>query len=243
MELGNYDTIARLEQSNWWYEARREMLAGTLAPLAPFARGVDLGCGVGANLRLLDQVCDEVIGIDANPRAIEWCHSRGFHSVRLGDAMALDLPDESVELVTCLDVLEHVDDRAAMAEISRILAVGGYLAVTVPAHPHLWNENDDHSQHLRRYRVEQLRELLGGLQISSMSYWNFATYLPMLLYCAAQRIRKPKKPENNLRRIPTLANRPLRLLLAGENRLRQHISFPTGTSLVALARKVRPSSP
>src|SRR5205085_11332627 len=49
------------------------------------------------------------------------------------DVAALPLPDESMALVICTDVLEHVpDDRAALAEIRRVLAPGGRTLVHVP---------------------------------------------------------------------------------------------------------------
>jgi ubiquinone/menaquinone biosynthesis C-methylase UbiE len=47
--------------------------------------------------------------------------------------LAIDLPDECVDLVLCLHVLEHVDDdRRAMAEVHRILRPSGHFIVMVP---------------------------------------------------------------------------------------------------------------
>jgi SAM-dependent methyltransferase len=49
------------------------------------------------------------------------------------DVTALDLPDDSFGAVLCSHVLEHVaDDRAAMAELCRITAPGGFTLVMVP---------------------------------------------------------------------------------------------------------------
>jgi len=45
---------------------------------------------------------------------------------------AIDLPDASFDLVFCLHVLEHVDDRRALAEIHRILRPGGTAVLMVP---------------------------------------------------------------------------------------------------------------
>jgi hypothetical protein len=44
----------------------------------------------------------------------------------------ITLPDESYDLVLCSHVLEHVDDRAALAEIHRILTVGGIALLMIP---------------------------------------------------------------------------------------------------------------
>lgn len=44
----------------------------------------------------------------------------------------IDLPDEQFDLVICSHVLEHVDDRAALGELHRIIKKGGLLIVMVP---------------------------------------------------------------------------------------------------------------
>ncbi|HWD63912.1 MAG TPA: methyltransferase domain-containing protein [Solirubrobacteraceae bacterium] len=49
------------------------------------------------------------------------------------DLTALALPDASYDAVVCSHVLEHVsDDRAAMSELRRITAPGGWCLVMVP---------------------------------------------------------------------------------------------------------------
>lgn len=49
------------------------------------------------------------------------------------DLCAINLPDELVDLVLCLHVLEHVpDDRKAMSEIRRILRPSGVAVLMVP---------------------------------------------------------------------------------------------------------------
>lgn len=48
------------------------------------------------------------------------------------DITAIALPDDSVDMVIANHVLEHVDDRAALAELHRILRPGGQAVLTVP---------------------------------------------------------------------------------------------------------------
>jgi SAM-dependent methyltransferase len=49
------------------------------------------------------------------------------------DITDMDLPDGSFDLILCSHVLEHVpDDRAAMAELRRVLAPGGLALVLTP---------------------------------------------------------------------------------------------------------------
>jgi hypothetical protein len=52
------------------------------------------------------------------------------------DITRMQLPDRSFDLILCSHVLEHVpDDRAAMAEMSRVLADGGLALVLTPYRP------------------------------------------------------------------------------------------------------------
>ncbi|HMF52543.1 MAG TPA: methyltransferase domain-containing protein [Candidatus Saccharimonadales bacterium] len=44
----------------------------------------------------------------------------------------IELPDESYDLILCSHVLEHVDDRAAVAELHRILVIGGIALLMIP---------------------------------------------------------------------------------------------------------------
>jgi SAM-dependent methyltransferase len=44
----------------------------------------------------------------------------------------IDLPDKAVDLVIANHVFEHVDDRAAMKEIHRVLSDHGRMIVSVP---------------------------------------------------------------------------------------------------------------
>jgi SAM-dependent methyltransferase len=50
-----------------------------------------------------------------------------------GDGTGLPFPDATFDRIICSEVMEHIpDDRAAMAEVRRVLKPGGTVAVTVP---------------------------------------------------------------------------------------------------------------
>ncbi len=101
------------------------------------ARILDLGCGAGATIALLREA-----------RAIDW--AGGLERDRdaaararmvadrvwEGDLETFDpgaVPARSLDLVLCLDVLEHlVDPWAVVARVSPLLAPGGRLIVSVP---------------------------------------------------------------------------------------------------------------
>jgi len=52
------------------------------------------------------------------------------------DLTAIELPDDRFDIILCSHVLEHIpDDRAAMAEMKRVLAPGGWAYLQVPMNP------------------------------------------------------------------------------------------------------------
>ena len=83
----------------------------------------------------------------------------------VGDALALPYADETFDCVIASEILEHIpEDDAAIAELIRVLKVGGTLAVTVPRwlpeRVCWWLSDEYHSNeggHVRIYRASELR--------------------------------------------------------------------------------------
>jgi SAM-dependent methyltransferase len=92
----------------------------------------------------------------------------------VGDALTLPFASETFDRVIAAEVLEHIpNDRGAIAELARVLRIGGSIAVTVPRWwPELmtWAISDEyHSNpggHIRIYRRSALADRLkaAGLQ-------------------------------------------------------------------------------
>jgi SAM-dependent methyltransferase len=234
-----------VEDTYWWFVARRWLVRALLdrhlpAGAAP-RRIVDVGCGTGATLGTLAEY-GEVIGIDRSPYALHYCRERGHHRLARGDAAALPLADESVDVVTALDLLEHIgDDARAVREFVRVLRPGGLLIATVPAGPMLWSEHDEALDHLRRYRAREFRRLLdaAGLQVLRFSPLITTLLAPIALLRLAQRLRPKRgaRPQTALIIPPPWINRWLIRLLLWENRWLLRFRLPFGVSLVAAAGK------
>lgn len=146
-------------------------------------RLLDLGCGFGrhayeaarrgADVVALDAGLDEVLGVAAVFAAMaeqgELADGTEVATVQ-GDGYRLPFPDGAFDRVICSEVLEHLhDDRAAMAELARVLRDGGTMAVTVPRFgPELvnWALSDEYhgveGGHVRIYRRSQLLDRLRG---------------------------------------------------------------------------------
>ena len=130
-----YEAMFRLEDTYWWFVARRhlavEIVARELAGRRD-ARILDVGCGTGSNLSAFSKL-GHAVGIDMSRDALAFCRNRGLDHVSLSEIERLPFPDGTFDVITAMDVLEHVDDDlAALGELRRVLKPGGVLLATVP---------------------------------------------------------------------------------------------------------------
>ena len=92
---------------------------------------LDIGVGDGYTIRLL-KPSGRVSGVDFDPRAVLSAKERGVDA-REGSAYDLPFPSDSFGVVTCIEVLEHLENpQAALDQVSRLLRPGGYFIVTTP---------------------------------------------------------------------------------------------------------------
>jgi SAM-dependent methyltransferase len=118
----------------------RSRAALSLIDRRPARSLIDWGCGEGEFADELARAADlEVIACDVDDEYVaalrERCGAR-VKAVLVDDLQPrVQLPDHTVDVVTCLDVLEHMGDASrlgAMTEIHRLLRRDGRLVVTVP---------------------------------------------------------------------------------------------------------------
>ena len=250
------------EDRNWWFAARTHALLGIVdrevasrPPLAPVATGapamlvLDVGCGAG-NMQHHLLRYGQVRGVDIFFKPLRVAQQRG-HLVSQAEGSALAFPDSSFELVTALDVIEHCpDDEAVLSECARVLKPGGLLAITVPAFPWLWSDNDTINGHKRRYTPAELAAKLksAGFAVQRLTCNNFSV-LPMaaaLISLRKLRGRKlalasPSTDEDayqvEMQSVHPALNAVLTALGLAEAWVLRHASFPAGTGLIAVAQK------
>ena len=129
-----------IEETHWWYRERRRMIAGFLAgaPLAEPCRILDAGCGKGRNLEMLAPF-GTVTGVEPAALSVAAARARGVGTGGAGLArLATAARVRRLDLVVCLDVLEHVDDDLAAIATCDASRPRRRLLVTLPAHPWPW---------------------------------------------------------------------------------------------------------
>jgi SAM-dependent methyltransferase len=221
------ELVAELEEDHFWFAGRRVLIERLLGEHATRVEtAVDVGCGTGSLLDVLAAHAEQVIGVE--PLGGE------DQRIVVGNAEELPLPNGSAGLLTAFDVLEHVDDRAALAEFRRVLRPGGLLVLTVPAFPFLWSERDELAGHRRRYRRRELVALLEetGYAVGGAVYYQFILFPFLLASRLAGRHREGTTVLEE--RIPPRLNRVLRRVNELEARVR---CWPWGSSLAVAARK------
>jgi SAM-dependent methyltransferase len=144
-------------------------------------RVLDVGCGDG---RLTAELhARQLTAADVSAEALRRARTRlpDARLIELEPDAPLPLADSSFDFVLCAETLEHVRDvQLLLSEIRRVLAPGGVLALTTPAHGRLAGLDvlvrgfevrfDPLSPHLRFLTARSLRPLLDelGFAVSSL---------------------------------------------------------------------------
>jgi ubiquinone/menaquinone biosynthesis C-methylase UbiE len=102
--------------------------------LSPADRLLDVGCGTGAASRTAAEMGASVIGVDLSPKMVKEAMTLAGNTENLAfevaDVEHLPFPDGRFTAVLCSNAFHHYPDPAgAAAEMSRVLAPGGRLAL------------------------------------------------------------------------------------------------------------------
>jgi cyclopropane fatty-acyl-phospholipid synthase-like methyltransferase len=230
----------QLYQAHWWWRAREAILLGVLRRLGPRPDSaiLDVGCGNALSFRALAEF-GTVRGIEVDAHLLD--DSRPVRAQistePLGSAV-YDDPHWRFDVITALDVLEHIDDdRSALASMAAMLKPGGLMIITVPAFQILWDQHDEINHHRRRYTVGELKRSLSGhgVDLVELRYLFPGLFLPKLAVRLWNAGRARKLAQHGIPR-PWM-NRALERLCILEDDLLRRLPIPLGTSVLAVARK------
>lgn len=204
-------------------------------------RLLDVGCGTGTMLIHLKRYgC--TYGVDMDHEAVGFCKERDLHTVAQATAENLPFEDGAFDLVTFLDVLEHIPDQdSALAEARRIIRPGGFLMVAVPAYRFLWGAQDEVSQHQRRYTARQLKERItaAGLEVRRLTYFNTVLFPPIAAIRLFRRaVPQARSTDSDFNfPAPGPLNAVLGAVFGSESAIVARANMPFGVSILCLAEK------
>jgi SAM-dependent methyltransferase len=118
-----------------WIGPLRDRVGGTVMWLDESQTGrlLDVGCGSGEFMVLMQNLGWDVMGLDPDPRAVEVARTRFGLNVRRGTIEEEHFPDSHFDVITMSHVIEHVHDPVAtFKECRRILRNGGRIVVVTP---------------------------------------------------------------------------------------------------------------
>lgn len=114
--------------SRWCTDpALAEATVAAVAP-GPHHRMLDVACGTGLVARLFHGKVAHLTGLDLTPAMAEQARPH-LDALVIGPAEHLPFPDATFDRVTCRQGIQFMDDRAAVAEMRRVLKPGGRLVL------------------------------------------------------------------------------------------------------------------
>ncbi len=247
MDKNEYKVMNDIENNNWWFVGKSILINTICKQLfqthSKGRRLLDLGSGTGAVLNILGKYGD-AYGTEISTEAIGYLKEKKLHDIVLSDAnKPLPLKSNSFTFITCLDVLEHLDnDSLLINEMYRICSPGGYVVITVPAFNILWSYHDEALSHKRRYSKKKFVQQFENLDCHFIktSYYNFIFFFPILIFRKIRKIISSNKGEIysdcNLS-LPDLVNKLFGLLFRIEIFCLRFLNFPFGVSILLILKK------
>lgn len=126
------------ERPNVWsmaVDADKRFLAEMIGTLEP-ASLLDVGCANGPLLQALEDLGIAGEGVEISSYALEHAFPAVRERIHHGDLLALELEDSSFDVISGLDIFEHLNPNkidASIAKMHALLKPGGFLFANIPA--------------------------------------------------------------------------------------------------------------
>jgi ubiquinone/menaquinone biosynthesis C-methylase UbiE len=242
MDAAEYANLEKVEREHWYYAGKRELVGWWLRRCAGLKRNTVLAdCGAGTGRFALELAAEcQVRVVDDHGESLAILRQRfSAEQVLEGSCTKLPFTADSVDCLTALDVLEHVEqDAAAVREFLRVLRPRGVAVITVPAAMALWSDWDVALHHYRRYDRRGLAALFPSenWEIIHINYTNVAVFPVVWLVRKWRQWTGAKGGRAEDALPPRWLNRLLQFVFVRTGRV-SAVPFPFGVSLLLVARK------
>lgn len=242
LKIELYRTFFAIQKEHWWFVTKKDIVLNMIDRFLSknFSNKVlDIGCGSGLMLNVLEEV-GETFGMDMSDEAISF--SKEIFSGKVEKGMLPDqIPyeDNFFNIITALDVIEHVDhDVDALVAMRSRLVSGGKAVITVPAYMFLWSAFDDMNEHKRRYTLRELDSKLvqAGFTIEKISYYNTLLF-PIVFFIRMMNNILNRDGDSDLDLPIRPVNFVLKMIFGIEKHLLKIINLPFGVSILAVVKK------
>jgi ubiquinone/menaquinone biosynthesis C-methylase UbiE len=161
----NYGVIEHLHR----YAVAREFCSGRTV--------LDIASGEGYGTSLLAVVAAFAYGVDISSDVIE--HARAKYgasnlSFLVGDAVSIPLDDRSVDVITCFETIEHLEEHEEVfAEFCRVLKPTGLLILSTPESSIYYRQDPENKFHRKVISQAQLQNIVN-------SHFRYACYFSQM---------------------------------------------------------------
>jgi hypothetical protein len=221
----------------FWHRLRWKAVSENLPRGRPF-RLLDIGAGAGLIGEFLRRDFPDSQYMFIEPLEQLENHLESVHGPRANAAKLTSY--DGVDVITLLDVIEHVDDAMGFFEgVVDRASEGTTIVVTVPALQRLWSSWDVALGHYRRYDKKMLRSTFANLPLKELEVaYLFPELLPAALVRKSRRSRNIEGADEALFPVlPRWVDRSLYGLGLASLRLRR--IWPAGTSLLGVFRRTK----
>ena len=242
MNIELYRIFFEIQKRHWWFVTKKKIVLNIISrhfTSRPESKILDIGCGSGLMLNALQDV-GQTYGMDMSDEAINFSREIFKGEVKKG-ALPEQIPyeEEFFDLITALDVIEHIDrDIDSLKAIRSCLATNGTAIITVPAYMFLWSPFDDLNEHKRRYTLNELNAKLvqAGFTIERISYYN--TLLFPVVFAVRMLNSFFKRDGASEVEMPSrIINILLTRIFGLEQYFLNHINLPYGVSIIPVVKK------
>lgn len=237
MQKEQYKILSELENTHWWFLAKKEFIKNCLPKPNKKLKILDLGCGTGGTSVFLEN-WGTVDRIEVSPYACTILRKKGVKFKR-GNIETSNLGRNKYDLICILDVLYHKsikDIDKILLKSNFALKKGGLILIMDCALPFFYSKHDKIMHAGQRFYLSLLTNKVrqANFLIIKKSYIYFFLF-PLF---AIHRIINKYINFSTVNEINKLLNILFYKICYFESLVLKHVSLPIGSSVVILAHKI-----